>query len=61
MVDWNVAFAIFIAIVAAGLVQKWLERQQAASLNAAQRGRAIEAPQTVDEYVRRHYPGAYNA
>lgn len=61
MVDWNVAMTIFLAIVAASLLGGWIERHQAGSLSAAQREKAAAPPQTVDEWVKKHYPGAYNA
>jgi len=61
MVDWTVAMTIFLAIVAASLVGSWIERHQAGSLSPAQREKAMAPPQTVDEYVKRHYAGAYNA
>jgi len=61
MVDWNVAVTIFLAIVAASLVGGWMERHQAGSLSPAQREKAAAPPQTVEEYVRKHYAGALNA
>jgi len=61
MVDWSVALTIFLAIVAASLVGKWIERREAGSLSAIEREHAIKTPQTVEEYVKQHYPGAYNA
>jgi len=61
MVDWGVAFTIFLAILAASMAGRWLEQHQAGSLSPAQRETAIAAPQTVEEFVKQHYPGAYNA
>jgi len=59
--DLRVALTICIAIVAAGLIQNWIERRKAGSLSAIQKEKALKPPQSVDEYVRIHYGGAYNA
>lgn len=61
MVDWTVAMTIFLAIVAASLAKDWIVRHQAGSLSPAQREKAAAPPQTVEEYVKKHYAGAYNA
>jgi len=56
MIDWSVAIAVFLAILAASLAERWLVKQRAGSSSEIL---AIHTnPWTASELVKAQYPTA---